>query len=411
MVFSVGVTGASAALNFAMQLIVMRLFGVAGYGAFAYWRNNVWLAGSIGRFGFQGLAFRELALMQVQGSREHLRSFTRLAVLVVLVLGSAAAGALLVADVASLEPKGEGWLFWVSSLLFAASLTANSAYRVLGSLRLSLVYDRVVQNALFIPLVLLAWIEGLTSVEALYALLALSVAIPAALNLAGAWRGGARTRFPEEAVMPPPDWGKWLRSGWHLFLLAMASIVAQRGTLLIAGWYLSPADLGRFAFMAMVAALISLPLTALNQVTAPALARHRAAEEWQDIRAKIRFTRLAATLVGLAFSAVLLLAYPVVERLVGQPGLIDLPVFAVLLVATILNASFGPVAIGLSMLGEERYAAAVLNMAVVLKIAALLVAGSIGGLMGFAVIEVAFMLFWNGLMAWKLGRVLKARLA
>lgn len=409
MLFSAGVTGASAAFNFLMQLLVMRLFGVAAYGAFSFWRNNVWLAGSIGRFGLQGLAFREVSVMQLTGSRAHLNSFLRMAVLVVLILGTVAAAALLLADAASREPKGDAWLFWLSSLLFAASITANAVYRVLGSLRLSLVFDRLIQNPVFIALVALMWWHGIDDARALYAALAISLAVITLLNIVGAWRSAARSTFPADAAMPPPLWGPWLKSGWHLFLLAIGSIIGQRSTLLLAGLYLSSTDLGRFAFMATIAGLIALPLTALNQVTAPALARHKAAGEWSGVRHKIALTRNLGGLIGLVFAVGLLATYPIVERLVGQPGLVDLTVFAILMVATVLNAAFGPVAIGLSMIGEERFAATVLNGAVALKVIALLVVGPRYGMVGFALVEVGFMLLWNGLMAFKLGQVLKIR--
>lgn len=409
--FSGAVTGVSTLFNFLLQIVVLRVFGLSTYGGFTFWRNNVYLAATVGRLGLHSLSFKEIPAFLENRDRSAMMAYLRFAAVLTLAASAVGIAIFEVLGISSKDAAGRGSTFALAAMLLSISLVAVSIFRVVGSLRLSLVLDRISIIALFLVMVG-GW--GLLferpNGDLVYPLFCIAIAVTAAANLMGVtlgirkidWRPADRAGHTRDAV------AAWISSGWHLFLLSIGSIAAQRSTILVLGLLLAAAPLGRYAFMAMMAGLIALPLQAFNQVVAPTLSTHRIRGEFPEIVGIIRKVAKLSFFMGAVFVLAVFLAHPLIEWVVDQPGLTIPGVLALLLLSALINAGFGPVAVGLSMLGEERFASRVIVIAVAIKVGVLLLAVPSLGLYGAAITEVIFTLSWNLTMALKLRATLRA---
>lgn len=183
---------------------------------------------------------------------------------------------------------------------------------------------------------------------------------------------------------------------WRFLSAQVATFLNGTTEIWLAGLVLTAVDTSMFSAGQRLALLLVLPLTALQVVLAPVIARSvtapappptdTAAQRRPELERLVRTGATFATLLALALALPVLVAPGVVLGLVYGPGFsAAVPVLLLVSVGSIGNVATGMAGTTLSMLGREDVAARVQWLGVVLRLALGVPAALTFGLHGLAV--------------------------
>lgn len=209
------------------------------------------------------------------------------------------------------------------------------------------------------------------------------------------WRdlGGPRPRLVH-------DLKHAVRRDWRFLSAQVAAHLNLSIEMWIAALVLSRVDTSMYSSGQRVALLLILPLTALQVVFAPVIARSANDSDRQQLQRIVRTGASVATVVTLVMALPLLVAPGFVLDVVFGPGFQDaVPVLVLLSLAFCGNVATGMAGTTLSMLGREGVGARVQWGGAVLRVVVGLPAAWLTGLMGLtlsavAVSTIVFMAMW-----------------
>lgn len=306
---TLALNSATLALNFLTTVVLSRLLGVTGYGAYAFAVAWAMLLTAFAGLGLSPLVVRNVASAATTASWGVLRGTLRWANLVVLLtalvtVGSAAAvGLALLGDNNLLRRS-----FLVALLLIAPlSLTTvrQSAMQGLGKVVLGRVPETLVAPGLFLALAVGADIVlagGLSPTATVVAQLLATVA---------AFAFGAMLlmrSLPREARAAAPEihGHEWSRSAVPFFAIGLLSTANTQVGTLVLGTLGAPADAGVFSVATRVTSFVGFLMLAATYPLMPALARIHATGDAAGLRSAV--TRSARVIVLLTLPIAVLIA-------------------------------------------------------------------------------------------------------
>ena len=400
--FATRVSGLAVA--FLANILLSRLLGPSGYGAYAIAIGWASVLAIPARLGLDNAALRFVTLYRERQDVGALRGLLR-----------TSAGAIAAASVfASVLAMAAGWLIgrnevdpWLAAgvalLVFplAAMGWLSAVIRSFNRIFASQAYEQLFRPTLLILLLGLAWAAGLSIGAPLALWLTLAaVALPLAILAMQVRR--------EVAALGPgrvdsSDRKLWLAVGWPLFLMSLFQEASNQVDLILLGILNDAASAAHFAAALRLSSLASFGLVAVVSVSAPAIASafHRG-----DHAAMARLASMTARM-SLLFALLVvagLLVFGRIALAAFGPSFPDaFPVLAILCLGSLVSAFTGSVGYFLLMTGHERTAAAImagaLLVAVTLDILLIPTFGAVGAAIGSV----------SGLAAWNLAMLVAVR--
>jgi O-antigen/teichoic acid export membrane protein len=389
----------NSGLMLLISIVLARILGAKGYGAYAYAVSWVSLFAVLATAGLNGLLTRELARYCATEDWAPMRGILgwsdRVALLATVVL--AAAGAAILFAQHGLEPMVASCL-WAGLLLLplmALMQLRSAACRGLGR-----VMDAQVPMMVVLPGCFLAGVLGASLSADLSPVDAVGLRAGAAVLGALVAVGLQRRSLPAAARAAEPEHRRraWLRSAAPFLFVGTADMINQQVGVIMLGSMSGPEAAGIYDVARRIALLVGFVLLAVNMPLAPVVASlHARGELAQLQRVVVTSARLAA--VGSCLIAGALIAFgPWLLHLFGREFGAGLPVLVTLCVAQILNAAAGSVGVVLNMTGHEHDTAKGLCVAAVGQVCFSAALIPTWGVLGAAIGEAASTVLWNVLL-------------
>lgn len=394
-------------LALATSVILARLLGVEGYGAYAFAIALTGMLSTFTELGMAPLALRETARItdaEVRGDRvaAHIRGSARLVGIAngVVILVGIVALTTLPLPVSATE---RSTLLISLPLIALAPLTRIGAAFLAGLKRLieSQAFEQVVTPVLVAAgaLALLFAPQSVVTPEAAIAcqVLAGGIAVTVlALRLRYYWR---RT-----GILPESSKSLALR-GWPFLMIGSALTINQQLDTVLVGVLLGTEDVGPYRVATQGALLAMFATFVINTVISPFVARYHAEANFEALRRLFLYARLAATVtVGFALLLFLFFGEPIIKLLFGAEFVAATPLLLILTMGYFGNALAGPCGTVLAMTGHERHSARVLWYSAGINGICALMAGLMFGVIGVAVVTaltVALYQFWLRFILWR----------
>lgn len=348
--------GATVVLNLALTLMLTRLLGATGYGAFAFAFAWAMLLSALAGLGLPPLVVRHVASAQQSGSWGILRGVLRWAN--TIVLGAGVAISLAAAGVGALLLRGDENLLvpFLAGLLLVVpvSLTAirQSAMQGLGRVVLGRTPETVVAPGLFL---LFAATIGVALGDSFSATGAVVLQAAATLIAFGLGIYLLARAMPHEArvAKAESDAGRWRRSAVPLALLAVMLMAnAQVGTIVL-GVLEGPDEAGVFAVAARVTAFVGFMLLAAGYPLMPALARLYSSGQHERMREVVTRSARAIFLLSLPLALVVFVFAGTILELFGPEFVAGSEAARILVAGEALKATVGLSGLVLVMTGHE----------------------------------------------------------
>lgn len=393
---------ASTGLVFATSVVLARLLGAKGYGAYAYAISCVSLLSVPAVMGLDVLLTREVARYRTQSDwgslRGILRWSDRVVLLVSLGLTFLAAGVVWFLR-GRLEPQTAAAL-WISIAILpflGFILLRQGALQGLGHVVEAQLPQMLILPVLFLVLVgsLYFIFGGLT---APWAVGMRAVAVGIAF-LVGTML--LKKHLPRSAKESPREYHRrqWLRSAFPLLFVGAAGIVNQQISIVMLGTMLGPEAAGIYDVARRGAALVTFVLMAVNMPLAPIVASlYTRGEKDRLQRVVTRSARVALlgcvpVALGLIIFGHWILLFFGKEFTGGSNAL------AILSLGQLVNAGMGSVGLLLNMTGHEGDTARGVGVAAVLNIILSAALIPSWGVYGAAAADAISTATWNILLA------------
>lgn len=398
-------------LNFVLVLLLSRLLGAAGYGAYASAFAWAGVLSIVAVLGLAPLVVRHVASYHASESWGLVRGLLRRANQT--VTAASVATVVLAAPAGWMIYRGRSELmhpFWVALLLvplIALSSLRQAAMQGLGRVVLGRTPDTVVAPALFIAATLTAGIALDDRFTATWAT-ALQVGTTTCALALGAWL--LRRSLPHSVLLAVPEYEmrSWRRSGIPLVLLNVVMAAnAQVGTIML-GALATAADAGVFNVAVRTTSLISFVMLAASYPLMPLVARLHASGERERLQRTVIRTARGVLLISAPTGFVLVLFAPLILRLFGAEFGDGATAMRILAVGEVVNVLTGFGGLVLVMSGREADLAwsVAVGAAVNLGLSAALI--PVLDVKGAAIAAATAMAFSNtimSLLAWRRLRV------
>ena len=349
----------SLGLGFISQVMVARLAGASGYGAYAYalaW-SSVVVQPSI--LGFDRVLLRELATYSHTRAFGLMRGLLRRADQVALLAGGVfmVVIAVIALPISSSSLRVPVALGLITIPLAALSRVRLAALQGLKRASLGQLTQSVGRTVYFIVFLGIAVAISSSSHLGPEAAVMMQVLAFAAAAVSGSI--ALRRVLPAEARQATPEFdGRvWARSLPPLALMSVMFVLNSQIGVIMLGAMESAADAGVFNAASRGAALVSLGMIAVGQVLAPRIAILYASGDRAGIQRLIARGTRAASAVALPTSLFLVLAGPWFLGLFGDDFRGGSSALTILAVGQLLNAATGAVVPALVMTKHERPAA------------------------------------------------------
>jgi len=351
-----GLNLGTLALNFLITIVLSRLLGADGYGAYAFALAWALLLSSVAGLGLSPLVIRQVAASLTTRDWGVLRGMLRWSNALVLVSGLGTTGAAGVVGYALLRDERDLLDPFLLGLLLVVpvSLTMlrQSAMQGLGRVILGRTPESLVAPGLFLALVAVvgpsmddefssSWAMAL---QVLATMVAFAVGV---LLLVRSLPDRGRTAQPEARA------AHWRRAALPLLALGLLLAAnAQLGTIVL-GAFGEPADAGVFSVAARLTAFIGFVMLAATYPLMPLVARLHAEDDGPGLRLVVARSARTIFLLSLPIGLlVVVLAEPLL-RLFGAEFAVGTDAVRILAVGEVVKAFVGLAGLVLVMVGHE----------------------------------------------------------
>ncbi|HEY6642725.1 lipopolysaccharide biosynthesis protein [Povalibacter sp.] len=372
----------AAAASFALNLLLARLLGAQGYGAYAFAISCVLLAATCGKWGWDKAAVRFVAQYLAQGERQRLADFmsaSRRAVLVLATLfglicaawiafGSLPVSAGTVAAAALIVPLSSLGLLLQGQLRGARQIIASELPEGLlkplatAGLTVIVVYSFTALDPVFVAMISSLCAALLANAMALW-LLARSLPIG----------------MPASASVHASAWSRDIR---EYGVLGIAQVGLSRGPIVLAGSVLDPAGIGLVAVASRLGDVVAFAVSSVGIAAAPRIAALYHEGNLQECRRLLSIATRYSIVAGAAICAVMSLGGRYVLQLFGADFAAAFPVLLAMCAAQFVAACCGPVGYLATMSGHQRQAAVIQFVSAGVGALATLVLGKLYGFVG-----------------------------
>lgn len=398
-----GLKVAAAGFSFLSGLLLARVLGMAGYGAYAY--AIAWVSVLVvpAVFGLDRLLVRTVAASRTQSAWGLMRGLLRWAHQVVVLV-----------SVAVVAPAA--FLVWIAgeqfdphivpALWMALVLVPMAALALLRQAAMQ-GFHRVVVGQL--PEMLIQPLVFIVSVGAAYLLLGEALNAPWAVGLhavaagvalvIGAWL--LRTTLPQAVhdAVPVYDRGGWTRSALPLLFARGMQVVNAQTDIILLGAIKGAELAGIYAVATRGAELITFVLVSVNTVLAPAIASLHAAGDMRRLQSVITKSVRVIMVFSLPVALALILSGERFLVLFGQGFTRGATALAILSAGQLMNAAMGSVGLLLIMTGHERDAAMGVGISALVNLVLNALLIPVWGMEGAAAATAISMIIWNLLLA------------
>lgn len=390
-------------LNLGAVLLLTRLLGASGYGAYA--SAYAWAAvlSVVAVLGLTPLVVRHVAAYHSLGSWGLLRGLLRRSNQSVLLSSAVTIG--VAAILGRLVYGGRPELlhtFWIALLLvplIALTSLRQAAMQGLGRVVVGRIPETIVSPLLFIGLAALA---AIALDDDFVAVWATGTQVAAAVCAFGLGALLLRRSLPAtvRAADPAYEMSSWRRSGAALVLLnVIMAANAQVGTIML-GAISNAADAGIFNVATRATTFISFMMLAATYPLMPLVARLHAANERDQLqRIVVRAARLVL-LVAAPTGLLLVVLGSTVLGFFGSSFDEGISAMRILAVGELVNVLTGFGGLALVMTGHESHLARCVALGAVLNVGLTAALIPVAGIEGAAVGTAAGLAFSNILMAW-----------
>jgi O-antigen/teichoic acid export membrane protein len=404
----VGTTGiklAHAGIGFVTAILLARLLGPSGYGAYSFVMALVAFLTIPSELGIPGLAVREIAVANARKNWGHMRGFTirahqGIAVLSVVLMSAGAIALTLAGD--RLDPVRRDcmWLGLALVPLISLGSLRGAMLRGLRKVLLGQLPEQIIRPAVLLIAIVAIWAFGehqlsapevvasqilATSIAFFWGLLAFFRHRPADISRA---RPEFRTR-------------EWIKSTLPFGLSAMLLLINGRTDVLVLGLFRADADVGVYRVAVQMALPVIFGLQAVNAIQAPHIAHLYSTGDMKRLQKMI--TRSSQAVLAVAVPAVLvvvLFGQFLIGTLFGEEFSSAYVPLVILALGQLVNAGTGSVASLLNMTGHERDTLRSIMIAVVVNIALNFSLTPIWGIVGAATATATTVIVWN-LTMWR----------
>ncbi len=354
---SVVVRGAAVALGVLVPLVLGRLLGAAGYGTYAYASAWALLIGSVGAFGLDIVAIRELAAARTRGAWNEVRAFSRWAARAVvfvalLALTLAYIGALLACS--RLEPRA------CAALRIALlGIPAIAAMRLLEGFAQGLgrvVLGQIPQQIVLPGAVVLAAAAIFCFTGQLSARRVAVAYVGAAVAAASVGMVIVRGALADGPAAPrgEPRKAQWLRAAIPLFLSVLVALLNDSVGVLVLGTFVSTEAAGVYDVARRAATLVALPLVTVNMALGPIVSARFAEGDTVQLRRSVRFGARLALAGALPIALCLVFFGEQLLRILGADFAGGRLPLLLVVAGQLFNVAAGSVGLILNMTGHER---------------------------------------------------------
>jgi O-antigen/teichoic acid export membrane protein len=346
-------------LNLAISLLLARLLGAHGYGAYAYAIALISLLSVFSLFGFDRLLVRETALYKMKAAWPLLRGILRWTNLTACLIGLFFALTIFfllstVGERTDPQIRAALRIAALSLPFIAMAKLRQAAMQGLGHLATGLLPEMIIQPALFIILVGLA-----------HLLLPLSIVEVMGLQLLAclvAYQVGAaqlRRKLPAEVKAAPPAYRRkiWARSALPILFIGGVGIINARVDTLMLGAMTNAASVGIYVVAARGAEIILLLLITVNAALSPVIAELHETGQQRKLQALIVRSSRLVLLGALPLALFFLVAGAWLLSFFGDEFVRGYRSLTILSLSQLLHVMIGSAAPLLVMTGYERQAA------------------------------------------------------
>jgi len=375
----------AAVASFGLNLILARLLGAQGYGAYAFVISCVLVAATCGKWGWDKAAVRFVAQYLANGEQQRLADFmraSRRAVLVLAILSGALCG---------------GWIAVGSSPMFPGTVLAAALLVPLSSLGCLLqgqlrgasqVVASEVPEGVLKPLatagVTVALLYLFGTLDPVFVAVFGSLCAAVLANVVSSWLfvRSLPLEMPGPTIAHSRQWTQDIR---EYGVLGIAQVALTRGPIVLAGLVLDPAGVGLVAVAARLGDVVAFAVTSVGLAAAPRLASLYHLGDMQECRRLLTLATRYSASAGAVICAVMALGGSYLLRLFGEDFVAAHPVLLAMCVAQLVAAYCGPVGYLATMSGHQRQAAAIQLVSAVIGALATVVLGKLWGFVGVGV--------------------------
>jgi O-antigen/teichoic acid export membrane protein len=394
-ILAFGIKIAGAVLSFGFNLIIARVYGPVGVGAFGLMVTTLTLAATGCLIGLDYVLIRTLAGDLKEGALGLAKGAARrVAGLVCLnAIAMTAVIALVIAPLIARftgDPASISVLHAVAWGVIPVAMIriVSSALRGSGRIQLGQILDGPASTGVTL-LAFGSWqLLGHPTVTDAGQLYAGAIGLAALAGAAVSWRDMRRWGKAGKAPLSP-----MLAGGWKILIIVLTGFATDWLILTSLARYASTAEVGLFRTAWQIAQLFNLLVVAFDAVAGP-----RIAAAWRigDDRAIVQTARQSAMVMTLLSLPLLLLCLAVPEWLLHFFGLkfvAGATALRILALGQLVNMVTGPIGSVLVMTGHERLSMIFAIAAVVIAAALMPIVGPWLGLTGAALVSAGILSF------------------
>lgn len=393
---------AGTALGFVTNVVLARVLGPAGFGAYAFGIGWLGLLAIPATLGLESLLIREVAQYRAKGewgaARGLIAFADRVGLAASIALAVIAAAVLLHGEF-DLEPE-----LRAAAVVGAATLPALTVSRLRqGALRglrrvvAGQAPDMLVQPALALLLIAVAYALAETELTGPFAVLLYGAAAYAGCLLAVGLLRRLRPS-PLARAQPERHYRAWLRATLPFVLIAGTMAINSQIDVVMLGFMLGAEPTGIYRVASRIADIAGFPLLAVMVALGPIIAGLFAEGRFQEMQERLTKAARATLAMTLVMALALASLDGSILLLFGEAFQAGQTVLVILLVGRIVEAALGPAGVLLSMTKYANLAAVGIGVGAVTNIIFNLVLIPRFGIEGAAIATAASILIRSGTM-------------
>jgi O-antigen/teichoic acid export membrane protein len=397
------VYAAGAGLSYLSQLVVARTIGAESFGIYSYVWAWVTMLAYLATLGFHVSLLRfvpgyranqQWALMR--GVVQFSQRGTAAVGLFVVLLG---AGIIVTQYSAMRAELAITFLIGIVTIPIISQHQINSSLvRSFGGIVKALAPERVVRDGVLLLVVGIAAWSGMFAKNAIMAMAASLISALATLALL---RYFLRPLRPAELGAQPAEYSakEWLKPTIPIMFIVIADGLMSRSGIIALGMSGNTLEAGVFAVALSISLITALPRMAVSAAFAPNVSELHARDDQAGLQSLASKGSVLSTIGSLGVAIPLIIFSEPLLALFGKEFIAGTPIAIILILGQVFAAACGPQQHLITMTGNERSAAVIMNACAVGNLIACILAIKFSGTLGVALAMTTTLVIWNIVMA------------
>ncbi|MFL6760765.1 oligosaccharide flippase family protein [Sphingomonas sp.] len=387
--------------TFAFGVQVARILGPGGFGTYGLVLAIALLLSVVAQFGLHTVGTREISIALANQRWRELRGYVYAFFNLVLCFSLALAalwGLICISFPGLLGPVSPNLAGTMLVPLFALTVFVSAALRALDHIVIGQSLETFVRPILTVVLLCGVLIAGVALTPAFaVAIMVVAAAIALILGIVG-----LRNAIPSPARRGTKSSPRgWIRPAFRLTVVDLLKQVDATSGLLLLGALSIDAEVGYFRVALSTVILVSTPISILNVVLAPSLARFYSNRDFEKLQQIMLLASVAMFLPSIAaFFLIAAVGKPLIVYLFGAQYAASWIPLLLLTAAQVVNGFFGVGWVFLSMSGGERALTRAYGFSVAVSVMIAAPLAMIAGAIGVSIASVVGALVQN-LILWR----------